>query len=56
MNIKIDKKTIKALENLITVAEEQYSSRRIVTADDVIVIDSVALVRKFIQSAGMAER
>ena len=39
-----------ALENLITIAEEQYDSRRIINADDVIALNSVATVRQFIKN------
>ena len=39
-----------ALENLIIVAEEQYDSRRIVNANDVIAMNSISTVRQFIKN------
>ena len=39
-----------ALENLIIVAEEQWNAHRIVDADDVIAMNSVATVRQFIKN------
>ena len=47
----VDEKLVIALENLITVAEEQYNNRRVIDADDVIAAQSVGTVKEFITRA-----
>ena len=49
MKQEIDLKLIKALENLIIIADEQFASRRVVDADDVIALQSAGLVKQLVR-------
>ena len=48
MRYKLTPELITAMKNLITIAEEHYDTRRVIDADDVIVLNSAQALQRVI--------